>query len=78
MGRITTGIFSPRRRDSKKLSFLTTMFCLDCELIWEASNVSYPCPRCASREVIAASRWAPAKYGMPVLNREKAGENERG
>ena len=43
----------------KKMSFMTTMFCLDCEHMWEASNVSRPCPKCASKQVIAASRWAP-------------------
>ncbi len=43
----------------KKMSFVTTMFCLDCEHMWDASNVSYPCPKCASKQVIAASRWAP-------------------
>ncbi|MCD4678045.1 MAG: hypothetical protein K8S18_18935 [Desulfobacula sp.] len=62
--RITTGLFRPGK---KKLSFMTTMFCLDCEFMWDASNISHPCPRCASKEVLAASRWAPAKYGMPNL-----------
>jgi len=64
MNRITTGLSSKK---TKRLSFMTTMFCLDCEWLWDASNVSNPCPRCASKEVIAASRWAPARHGMPKL-----------
>lgn len=65
MNRITTGIFNPK---GERPLFSTTMFCLDCELMWEAQNVSFPCPRCESKEILAAARWAPARYGMPKLS----------
>ena len=66
MGRITTGMFNPK---GKRLSFLTMMICLehDCGHMFEASRVSNPCPKCASKAVIPAAYWAPAKYGMPKL-----------
>ncbi|MCF6246898.1 MAG: hypothetical protein L3J69_06000 [Desulfobacula sp.] len=73
--RIVTGLFRPKKR--KRPSYLTTMICIedDCGYIWDASNVSLPCPKCASKEVVALSRWAPAKYGMPRLYQGKAGNN---
>ncbi|SDU27227.1 hypothetical protein [Desulfobacula phenolica] len=69
--RITTGIFGPV---NKRMKFMTTMFCIDCEHMWEASRISNPCPRCASKVVIPAAKWAPAKYGVPKLEMGKLGE----
>lgn len=66
--RITTGIFGPV---NKRMKFMTTMFCLDCENMWDASNFSLPCPRCASKATIPAAKWAPARYGMPKLEMGK-------
>ncbi len=56
-------------RPKKRPSYLTTLFCLDCEHLYPASCITSACPRCSSGAVIAAARWAPAKYGMPRLTR---------
>lgn len=43
--------------EEKRYSFLTAMICIDCEKVWETSRISRPCPRCASQQVVALSRW---------------------
>lgn len=64
--RVISAIFGSGRQRRR---YSTTMRCLDCGRKWTAEKVSDPCPGCASGAVVAAGRWAPAKYGMPVLER---------
>ena len=52
----------------KRPSYLVTMRCLDCCLIWDASRSGAACPRCASGTTLPAGNWNPVKYGMPILN----------
>jgi len=58
LNRMMAGAYRPKAR---KLSFMTTMVCLehDCGYMYEASNINRPCPKCASNAVIPASRWSP-------------------
>jgi len=57
------------KKKKPRPGFLTVVMCIDCEHIWEASNISKPCPKCASETVVAMARWQPAKYGMPALGK---------
>jgi hypothetical protein len=58
LNRLMAGVYRPKVR---KLSFFTTMICLehDCGHMYETSCISTPCPACASNAVIPASRWSP-------------------
>lgn len=60
----------------KRPSFMTAMICIDCHHMWKASNISHPCPVCASREVIAASRWQPDNSMFSTDASGRAGSNE--
>lgn len=71
MGRVSQIVTGWFQRKPKKLSFMTTMFCIDCSHLWDASNVSFPCPKCASKEVIDASRWPDANLGAPTAENGK-------
>ncbi len=66
--RTTTGWFKPK---GKKLSFMEVMVCLenDCGHIWEASNMSSPCPKCASGSVIPLSTLDPENKGILRLGK---------
>lgn len=66
MSSVLNSIFGKKRQ---RPSYLTTMFCLDCGNLYQTSCITSPCRRCGSGSSIAAARWAPAKYGMPRLER---------
>ncbi|WP_035238107.1 hypothetical protein [Desulfobacter vibrioformis] len=76
MGKIMTAISAIIGKNARRRSYITTMICLDCGRKWQAHRVSDPCPGCASRAVVAAGRWWPAKYGMPVLGPRHSGNKE--
>lgn len=69
-----TGMFQRQVKPRKPL-FMTTMICIDCHHMWDASNISFPCPKCASKEVVAASRWQPDNTSIPSMGMGKAGVN---
>ncbi|MCK5100393.1 MAG: hypothetical protein KAR45_19950 [Desulfobacteraceae bacterium] len=59
------------RSKPKKLSFMTTLACLDCGHLFESSRTARPCPRCASSATIPAANWSPVKFGMPKFKLNK-------
>jgi len=73
LNRITTGLFNLKvtRRPVRRLKpkYLTTMICLECGHLFEASRTDCSCTGCGDGATFPASTWAPAKYGMPMLNR---------
>jgi hypothetical protein len=70
LNRLMAGAYRPKTR---KLSFITTMVCLehDCGHIYESSCMSRPCPSCASNAVIPASKWRPEGAVMQIPARRK-------
>ena len=74
LNRITTGLFRPVKR--KKPKYLTTMICLECGHLFEASRTDRPCPGCGDAATFPASKWAPAKYGMPKFKTGRVGKDE--
>jgi len=73
MSRFVTGWFSPK---GKKLSFLITLYCLDCGHFFESSRTGVSCVKCASASTMPAANWSPAKYGMPLFKMGKVKTNE--
>lgn len=60
---------------AEKPLFQTTLFCLEpeCGNLYRASRIETPCPECGSGATIPAANWAPAKYGMPKLDKSITG-----
>jgi len=73
MNRFVTGWFKPK---AKKLSFLTTLYCLDCGHFFESSRTGRPCVKCASASTMPAANWSPTKYGMPKFEMGKVVNDE--
>lgn len=47
------------QRKQKAMPFMTVMACPDnkCEHVWQASDISRPCPKCGNTNVIPVSNW---------------------
>ncbi|MCP3940034.1 MAG: hypothetical protein GY710_00935 [Desulfobacteraceae bacterium] len=55
----------------KRPGFLTMLFCVECNNLFESSMTGRPCPKCGDKATIPAANWAPAKYGMPKLENKR-------
>jgi len=74
MRNILIELFRPVKRPKPK--YLTTMICLECGHLFEVSRTDRPCPACGDAAIFPASTWAPAKYGMPRLQRGKTDDQQ--